>query len=570
LRENTAAAVLMRSRWPYDFPENASFLDPMCGSGTLVIEAALLASGRSPGMLNDNLFNSQWKGHDRNLIEAAKAWNAAKEKPLDARLFFGIDNDPNALSAARANAKAAGFGSTIKFVLGDSTSGALLGIDTSVPGLAAVNPPYGQRMFKGQRLDELYASLGKALSDALSGWRLSVITEEGPLSRAMRLRPYKSGKISNGAIDCTISLFLLHGKDAKKTGAPLQEISDTEDWEALPGSEPEKADQRDPLHPENKRPFPGTQLPEDLVNRLKKNIKTYAKLASKENVECYRVYDRDLPDYAFAVDIYAQRNLVVQEYSAPKTIDPQRAETRHRLMMKTLADLFPEAKIHEKTRRRQRGADQYTKQSEGGKFFAVNENGLKFYVNFTDYLDTGLFLDHRPLRTLIKDVSAGLNVLNLFSYTASISVCAASGGAKRTVSVDTSNTYCQWAERNFEINDLPLESNLILREDALKYLDECKEKFDIIILDPPTFSNSKDRETILDIQADHRKLVEKCISLLNREGVLYFSTNARRFKLDEEISAKYKTTDISKQTLGFDFERNRRAHMCFKIQRKLM
>lgn len=314
---------------------------------------------------------------------------------------------------------------------------------------------------------------------------------------------------------------------------------------------------------------------EMFANRLRKNLKQLTKWAKQNQVHCYRLYDADLPEYAVAVDIYQgeQTWINVQEYESPKTVDPAKARQR---LAGALAEItkvlqIPCEQVFLKRRRKQRNIDQYEKLGDSGRFYVVEEGGCKFWVNFEDYLDTGLFLDHRPMRLLIQQQARGKRFLNLFGYTGSATVHAAIGGATVTTTVDMSNTYLAWAKRNFDLNGIRGDHKLV-RADCLQWLAEQagarqKQLFDLIFLDPPTFSNSKKMDKAFDIQNEHVPLISNAASLLTPAGMLYFSTNFRRFKMDSAALADLSMEDISARTIPKDFARDCRIHYCWRISR---
>lgn len=314
---------------------------------------------------------------------------------------------------------------------------------------------------------------------------------------------------------------------------------------------------------------------EMFANRLRKNLKKLAKWARQNQVYCYRLYDADLPEYAVAVDVYhgEQTWVNVQEYEPPKTIDPAKANQRLAGAMATITKVLeiPAEQVFLKIRCKQKSTNQYQKQGDSGHFHVVQEGGCKFWVNFEDYLDTGLFLDHRPMRLLIQQQAKGKHFLNLFGYTGSATVHAAIGGATASVTVDMSNTYLDWAQQNFDLNGICGHHKLV-RANCLQWLAEQassrqKPQFDLIFLDPPTFSNSKKMEQIFDIQSDHVQLIRNATALLAPDGVLYFSTNFRRFRMDREALANLIMDDISALMIPEDFARNAKIHYCWRISR---
>ncbi|MBV8466286.1 MAG: class I SAM-dependent methyltransferase [Burkholderiales bacterium] len=307
---------------------------------------------------------------------------------------------------------------------------------------------------------------------------------------------------------------------------------------------------------------------QDFQNRLAKNHKHFAKWARRIGTEAYRIYDRDIPQVPVAVDIYGERAYIAEFDTGWEQTDEEHAAWAAgvRASVATVLDI-PLEKVAFKIRRRQRGTEQYEKTGDKGEDFVVTEQGRRFWVNLDAYLDTGLFLDHRPTRKRVGEEAAGKRFLNLFSYTGSFSVYAATGGATESVTVDLSNTYLDWAARNFELNGMDPARHTRVRADVFRYLDDAvsqRQQFDLIVMDPPSFSNSAKMIDILDVQRDHVRLVTQCLSLLTPGGVLYFSNNFRGFEMDASLAGQYR--DISAQSVPEDF-RNRRIHQCFRFQK---
>jgi 23S rRNA (cytosine1962-C5)-methyltransferase len=303
-------------------------------------------------------------------------------------------------------------------------------------------------------------------------------------------------------------------------------------------------------------------------NRLTKVFRHISKQAKRQAITCYRFYDRDLPEFPLIIDMYEDK-VYLSEYKARHRLTEEQHEAWLQQSLEVIAKVtaVPDDNIYLKQRKRKTGRqDQYQKTGEEMEFFIVQEAGLKFKVNLSDYLDTGLFLDHRMTRGLVKDLSNDKTVLNLFCYTASFSVYAAAGGAASVVSVDLSKTYLSWAEDNFKLNNLHDENKYtFVHADVLQYLDELTpESFDIVVLDPPTFSNSKRMKDFLDIQQDHAALINKCLLVMKMGAVLYFSTNYTKFQLANDRLQASSVTDITKATTPFDFEGKLRRS-CFKI-----
>jgi 23S rRNA (cytosine1962-C5)-methyltransferase len=309
------------------------------------------------------------------------------------------------------------------------------------------------------------------------------------------------------------------------------------------------------------------QQAEMFLNRVAKNYRHLRKWARREGIECFRVYDRDIPELPFALDVYGQR-AQLQEYSAPVTDVRALREWRSAMQAAAAQGLeLPLRQVVLKQRHGQRPDAQYRKLGPRGEDFIVGEGGHRFIVNLTDYLDTGLFLDHRQTRALVQSLAAGRRVLNLFCYTGSFSVYAAAGGAKTSTSVDLSNTYLDWARRNFELNGMDASRHCLIQADARQFVrDEAAagQRYDLIVLDPPSFSNSKRMQGVLDVQRDHVELIRRCVGIFAPAGDLLFSTNLRSFRLDAAALAGLNLTDISAQTVPPDF-RNRRIHKCWQI-----
>jgi 23S rRNA (guanine2445-N2)-methyltransferase / 23S rRNA (guanine2069-N7)-methyltransferase len=315
------------------------------------------------------------------------------------------------------------------------------------------------------------------------------------------------------------------------------------------------------------------------ANRVRKDYRHLSKWARREGVTCWRVYDADLPDYAVAVDLYdcadGVRRAVVAEYEAPSEIDPAMASARLSQAIDAVAEVLAvdPAEVRVKVRRRQRGEAQYERLARSGRFFEVLESGARLYVNLDDYLDTGLFLDHRLTRDIVAELASGGALLNLFCYTAVATVRAATQGAASSVSVDLSNTYLDWAKRDFALNGLDRERHRLVRADVVSFLAESAgptgARYDVVFLDPPSFSTSKGMEGTLDVQRDHVALIEAAARVLAPGGTLIFSTNFRKFKLDEEAltSRGLVAEDITASTIPPDFARNPRIHRCFLVRR---
>jgi len=305
-------------------------------------------------------------------------------------------------------------------------------------------------------------------------------------------------------------------------------------------------------------------------NRLLKVYKHIGKLARRQSISCYRIYDKDLPEFPLIIDVYADK-IYVAEYRAKHNLTEEEHELWLQESLKIVSQVTntPDDNIYLKERKRiTERTDQYQKTASENEFFIVEESGLKFKVNLTDYLDTGLFLDHRITRQMVKEQCSGKQVLNLFAYTGSFSVYAAAGNAANVTTVDLSKTYLQWAEDNFRLNEFTNKYKYqFIHADVKQYLKTlAPNSFDLVIMDPPTFSNSKRMKDILDIQQDHVELINDVLNALTPNGILYFSTNYTKFVLDAANIKASNIKDITKATTPFDFE-GKLKRWCFRIEK---
>ncbi|WP_145142075.1 bifunctional 23S rRNA (guanine(2069)-N(7))-methyltransferase RlmK/23S rRNA (guanine(2445)-N(2))-methyltransferase RlmL [Pseudomonas duriflava] len=546
LKENLAAAILIRAGWPQLAAEGGALADPMCGVGTFLIEAGLMAADVAPNLKREQWGFSNWLGHvpaiwNRLIDEAeARAVEGLSKPPLWVR---GYEADPRLIQPARNNIARAGLSEWIKVYQGEVATFEPRP-DKNQTGLVICNPPYGERLGDEASLLYLYQNLGERLRMSCLNWRAGVFTGAPELGKRMGIRSHKQYAFWNGALPCKLLMFDIDPRQFV-TG---QRSAHTRD-EAQVAAEPAKLSE-------------GGQM---FANRLQKNLKQLGKWARKSGVECYRLYDADMPEYAVAVDLY--RDWVhVQEYAPPRSIDPEKAQAR---LLDALAAI-PQAlnvdpsHVAVKRRERQTGKKQYERQAVQGQFMEVEEGGAKLLVNLTDYLDTGLFLDHRPLRLRIQQEAAGKRFLNLFCYTGAATVHAAVGGARNTLSVDLSRTYLDWARRNLALNGFS-DKHRLEQGNVMEWLEADRGEYDLIFIDPPTFSNSKRMEGVFDVQRDHVELIDMAMAHLAKGGVLYFSNNFRKFELDPGLVARYSTEEITAQTLDPDFARNPKIHRAWKI-----
>jgi len=541
LKENLAAALLLKVGWPDLAAAGAALLDPMCGSGTLPIEAALMAADLAPGLTRQRWGLDGWLGRDPilwgNLLDEARS--RAEHGLARLPTILGRDADSRSVRIAQANAARAGLGERVRFERCELAKNLAPGPS----GLVITNPPYGERLDGPDTLGETYAALGDLLKQRFAGWRAAVFTGNSDLGKRMGLRARKRNHFFNGSIPCVLLQFEVARESFVDREAADRRARDKALAQSLAGAE-------------------------DFLNRVRKNLKTLGRWAARQGLECYRLYDADIPEFAVAVDIYGPW-VHVQEYAPPKSVDASVAARRLEQIM-TLLPLAldrPRDRMVLKVRRRQRGTDQYQRQADRGEWQQVSEGPAKLWVNLTDYLDTGLFLDHRPTRLLLGERARGKRFLNLFCYTGAATVHAALGGAVFTVSVDLSKTYLDWTGRNLALNGIGRESHQLIRSDCREWVKHSRRRFDLIFLDPPTFSTSKRMEGTWDVQRDHVDLIRETLALLAPGGTLVFSSNLRSFRLDEKALSDLDVQDVSRNTLPRDFARSPRIHQCFLIRR---
>ena len=688
LSEVLAAGMLAIAGWwrpgaTGDATTGEPILDPMCGSGTLVIEAATIAAGMAPGLWRARRTAHgffRFRDCDKPLVERLMA-------DLEARVCqpagqcAASDLDPRAVEAAQACAAAAGVAGSIAIEQRHFEEVR----PAAAAGLVLTNPPYGERL-PLPRASALFRRLGDWLVARCGGWRAAILAADTPAATHLGLRPVYRIPLMNGPIPCRLLELTLReratpsppsrpsletenqtqlppsapapapapapSETAPSETAPSETVTDAsrdraeldEPWRFRPeeegsskGPDGERSRRGDSDRPgavvapgvalseSSTKPLAGVALSEsnttpltdaaladstttpladaalasssdaptvpdaapsrprtravadqigDFRRRLAKRYKHLAKWARRQGIEAFRIYDRDIPEIPLAIDWYAGW-LHASEYDRPH----ERTEIEHDVwldrMIEAAADELgvPPNQTFLKVRRRQRGGGQYQKLDARKTLLTVKEGGLEFEVNLSDYLDTGLFLDHRQTRALVRDEAAGKRFLNLFCYTGSFSVYAAAGGAVETTSVDLSNTYLDWTRTNLSRNAFKdAGRHRTVRDEARGFLEHRGRRgeppFDLVVVDPPTFSRSARSETPWDVERDHAELLELVARNLVPGGVVYFSTNFRRFHLDvERLAALYEIREITNRTIPEDF-RNARIHRGWRLVAK--
>ncbi len=554
LKENLAAALLLRAGWQEHCHKTGVIFDPMCGSGTLVIEAAMMAMDHAPGLLHPRFAVHHAKFHDPACWQEVLA-DAQERSVLGKRawrgLCLGSDQNPRVLRAAKRNLAKSGFDRWIEFKQADATEEPVFDLtppeDAEAFRLLICNPPYGERLGQELELRGLYQNFGRRLKKSFPGWQVGLFTSNRHLAKETGLRADKEYKLFNGTIPTSLFLFEVFAERSERSDAAGVDAN---------------------------RAF--SKQAQMLANRINKNRQKLQGWLTQEGIEAYRVYDADIPEYAVAIDVYREY-ACIQEYAAPKSIPEEKARQRFLDVLEVAPACLSIAsgQVFSRQRKPQKGKTQYQREQQRKREIEIQEYGCKLLVNLSDYLDTGLFLDHRPMRKYVQKAAAGKSFLNLFCYTASVSVHAAAGGAKSTTSIDLSNTYLEWAQRNYALNGL-LEKkghsgqskHRFIRADAMHWLEQADEKFDLVFFDPPTFSNSKSMQGTWDTQRDHGKAITLVMQHLQQDGLLIFSNNFRRFKLDPGLTETFQVEDQTQASIPRDFSRNRRIHQCWFIRHR--
>ena len=693
LKENLAAAMLLYAAWPQEAAAGGSLLDPLCGSGTLPIEAAMIAADVAPGLLRaegegapvarrpavaphkpgrpgksphrgrDNRPGrgdprapreeqpvappgfgfTRWLGHDAvawdELVGEARERRAAGLSRLAAaapgQTVSGGDRDPRSVDVARACVHKAGLADVVAVGRGDVRE--LL--PPAARGIVAANLPYGERLGRREDAEALAAELGGRLRREFPGWHAVLLTGSSHQAGAAGLRVLRETTLRNGPLEATLSFCDVAAADghegrrptderdaraavrsskrprspeAGETPAPVPSSAPAPEADLTPAPAtpaeqtapvtdgPPDTDQQQPpagTDPESPEPAAPPRRAgmlgggaEQLANRLHKNLRRLGKQLRREGITCYRLYDADLPEYNFVVDVYGDW-VHVAEYAAPPEIDPVKTARRLDDALAVVGVVLeaPPERVVLKQRRRQRGAAQYDRHERGGEFIPMTEDDLTYLVNLRDYLDTGLFIDQRLTRRLVRTLAGGRRFLNLFAYTGTMTVDALAGGSQASTTVDLSGTYLDWAHRNLEANGFHAGLELsagadagrskaaaqaaasphrLVQADCLRWLATADGQFDLIWLDPPTFSNSKRMGTAtFDVQRDHTDLLRMTARrLLAPGGILLFATNRRGFRLDRESLTGLRVTDLSRSTLPFDCTRSANRHHVFRLE----
>ncbi|MDR3088499.1 MAG: bifunctional 23S rRNA (guanine(2069)-N(7))-methyltransferase RlmK/23S rRNA (guanine(2445)-N(2))-methyltransferase RlmL [Desulfobulbaceae bacterium] len=532
MKENLAAAVLMLAGFAANSPP--ALIDPCCGGATLLIEAAMIVGDVAPGLSRSSYGFTAWKQHqptqwDQLVDEAMRREAAGEEKTWP--LFLGFDADGKAVAAARKNIEQAGFAGRI--VVEKRELAHLVNPNPRASGLIIANLPYGERLGEEAAIGHFYRAFGRIAQERFSGWRLAVLIGKAELTDSFGLSWQEKIALRNGALPCR----LLTG--VATAPAPFR-------W-----------------------PVATADDDNDFAGRLRKNLTKMMTWAEQQGVYCFRVYDRDLPNYNFSLDLY-EKWALLNEYAPPAHIDAGEAEDRLALARKIIRQTLGlrSDRLFIRRRQRQKGKEQYQRQrtDERPRLHEVREGDCRFLINLSNYLDTGLFLDHRPLRLRIAREAKGKRFLNLFAYSGAATVHAAFGGAAATTSVDLSAQYLAWARMNLAINGLAPTRHRFIVADCRAWLRDDDGLYDLIFLDPPTFANSKKKGLLFEVQRHHAELLELAMRRLAPGGLLLFSVNFREFVLDADLPQRFAMREITRQTIPFDFARNPKVHRAWEVR----
>ena len=563
-KETLAAGILLAAGWDRSAREGAAFFDPMCGSGTFAIEAVLIALRRAPGLMRERWGFQGWVHHDEQLFvqvrDRVQSLAVSPDTSGAVPLVIAADSDPAAIEIARANAHRAQVDHVVQFLVRDASQAPsyLLECAHELPpqGLVASNPPYGHRMESPETMQPVYRALASAIEAVPGSWRVALITSDAAIDTALGRTPAQVVPCFNGPIEASVRLY--DKGDAPASLVRIVSLGGVE--RAVPVAEP------------NTQQF---------ADRVRKVAKERARWARKAGVTCYRVYDADLPDYAVAIDLYASIDdglfARVAEYRAPRDVDADRAARRLSDALAAVPAVFDIEPDHVlcKVRHQDKGGGQYRDARGASRVVHVHESGHTFEIDLGGYLDTGLFLDHRPTREMVGRMAQGTRFLNLFAYTGAATVHAAAGGAAGTTTVDMSRTYLEWAKRNMAANGFDAPQHAYVQDNCLQWLASqarTGERFDLVFCDPPTFSNSKRMNArSFDVQRDHVSLLEAVRDILAPDGTIVFSCNLRSFKIDLASLAErgLEATDITAQTIPHDFARTPKIHSCYLVRRSV-
>ena len=541
LKETLAAAIVHLAGIRQDMPVDSCLMDPMCGSGTLLIEAAMILGDSAPGLLREDFGFMYWNRHNQKL------WDALKEKAIereDARAevpwppIIGYDADPMVVATARKNIVNAGLKDRI--VVKQRQLARLH--PPAARGIMVSNPPYGERLSEKESVKYLYRCMGRIFKQQFSGWQLGFFTANPDLADMLGISWQERYRLYNGPIKCRLLTASAPDSNEEQPVPHIRQLQKTDN--DLPAV--------------------------DFSNRLRKNCQSLLPWATENKISCFRVYDADMPEYNLAIDLYGQW-VHVQEYAPPGTIDRDKAKKRFNdalQVIRTLLDV-PHSNLFIKTKHNQRDK-QEKKRAGSGKLYEVLENNCRFLVNFTDFSDTGLFLNQRGIRHLLTRLCDGRTFCNLFAYTGSATVCAAMGGATSTVSVDIADRHLTRAKANLALNGFGGPLHTFRAQECMQWLKSGRTRYGVIYMDPPTSFTIKQKNLSFNLQEDHEQLLRLAMDRLTRDGVLLFASNSKKFNVATALADDFQIEEITRETVSRDFKESRNIHRCWRITHRII
>ncbi len=531
LKETLAAAVVALSGWSGEEP----LVDPMCGAGTILIEAALMAGDSAPGLGRSYYGLTKWKGHNEGLWTELVTEAIEREREGQHRKWpslTGYDADSSVIGFARENIRRAGLEGKIKV----SQQELLFLKAPPSRGHLICNPPYGERLSESEVVKYLYRCLGNRLQESFKDWKIGLFTMKPEYADLLQIAWQQSHSLRNGPLSCRLYNGVVGGTGSFTWSLPVPEGGDTNG--------------------------------EDLANRLKKNFRNIHSWATKNGIECFRLYDRDLPEYNISIDIF-QKRVLIREFSPPKEMDPATAKDRFNSALGVVRSVLGVGRdrvyISRFNKKKEQSDPSHAKIKQP-RLYEVRENGCSYLVNLSGAYDTGLVLVQREARIRIMQQAGDKEFLNLFGHTGSATVSAALGRARRTITVEPSLHYLQWAEKNFSLNGLYPHYHQLVQADCLEWLKEQHSTYDLIYagLHKPTYYSGNER--IFDAKKEHARLIRLVMSRLNQDGSFYFSTTARSFRLDEELGENYVCRNISNEMVPKDFERHQQLYQFWEFR----
>jgi 23S rRNA (guanine2445-N2)-methyltransferase / 23S rRNA (guanine2069-N7)-methyltransferase len=534
MKETLAAAVVHLSGWSPAFSPDGILLDPMCGSGTILIEAAMMYGDTAPGLQRKTFGFMFWPRHDARLWERLVSEAVVREEEGLARPWpkiIGRDADPQAVAAARKNVREAGLEDRIEISHGQLA-------DISRPaenGMVIVNPPYGERLSDREEVKFLYRCLGQTFRKELHGWQVGFFASNPDFASIPGIPWAKTYKLFNGPIKCKLHCAVPERQEERESCLPR-------------------------LHPLS----PGREG-EDFANRLRKNCSSLFPWAGQENITCFRIYDADLPEYRFSVDLYEEW-VHVQEYRATGGAGAA-GQGRLQTALRVIRELFdiPHSRIFIKAGQKRREGQR--KKSAGPKLHEVGESGCRYLVDFTDSSDPGLPLRYRSIRAMVGGMAHGKNFLNLFGGTGTATIAAITGGAATTITVDPSEQQLLRARCNMALNGYGGPLHGTVRQDCLRWLQESKGRYGLILAAPPSFPADRSLGKSFRVQQDHDRFLRLAMNRLTPDGMLFFVTDLNRFRMNPALAGEYEAMEITDRTIPRDFRKAEPAHRCWRFTR---